>query len=148
MRRNRKVPKKMSVVATNTMRFGVIILVFFFMVILNVLSQSSCKQLQNANGRMEREIAKLEDSRTREATRWEGMKTPDKIEEALLRHGLSMKTPRADQTVRLMADGRPRPGQLSLAKAKMRTGVETMVSVRSPRVSGSRGQYRRRGSVR
>ena len=66
MRRNRKIPKKMSVVATNTMRFGAIIVFFFVMVILNLLSASSCTQLQNAKGALEREIVKLdEDNRFR-----------------------------------------------------------------------------------
>ena len=37
MRKNRKIPKKMSVVATNTMRFGAIIVFFFIMVILKHL---------------------------------------------------------------------------------------------------------------
>ena len=120
MRKNRKIPKKMSVVATNTMRFGAIIVFFFVMVILNLLSSSSCTQLLKVKGELEREIAKLDDARMRESTRWEEMKTSEKVEEALLRHGLAMKFPGADQTVRLMADGRPRPGQLSVAKARMR----------------------------
>ena len=123
MRKNRKIPKKMSVVATNTMRFGAIIIFFFVMVILNVLSSQSCTQLQNAKGALEREIVKLDEARTRESTRWEEMKTAESIETALLRHGLSMRTPGPAQTVVLRADGTPRPGQLSLAKAKMRTGV-------------------------
>ena len=143
MRRNRKIPKKMSVVATNTMRFGAIIVFFFVMVILNLLSSSSCTQLQNAKGALEREIAKLEDARTREATRWEKLKTTESIENALFRHGLSMKTPRPDQTVRLMPDGTPRPGQLSLAKAKMRVGLGAVVSS-----VPSKPAYRRKRSIR
>ena len=113
----------MSVVATNTMRFGAIIVFFFVMVILNLLSASSCTQLQNAKGALEREIVKLDEARTRESTRWEEMKTTESIESALLRHGLSMRTPSPAQTVRLMANGVPRPGQLSLTRSKMRTGV-------------------------
>ena len=127
MRRNRKIPKKMSVVATNTMRFGAIIIFFFVMVILNVLSSQSCAHLQNAKGALEREIVKLEEARTRESTRWEEMKTTESIETALLRHGLLMRTPGPAQTIILRADGTPRPGQLSLAKAKMRTGVAAAV---------------------
>ena len=140
MRRNRKIPKKMSVVATNTMRFGAIIVFFFVMVILNLLSSSSCTQLLKSKGELERQIAKLDDARMRESTRWEEMKTPEKVEAALLRHGLAMKLPRADQTVRLMANGTPRPGQLSLAKAKMRGGLATSVAVQK---SVSRIPYRR-----
>lgn len=119
MRKNRKMSKRMSVVATNTMRFGAVILSFFVMVILYILSSQSCAQLQNQKGAKEREIAKLDDSLLRESTRWEEMKTPEKIEMSLLRHGLAMKMPRAEQIVR-MENGAPRPGQISLAKAKAR----------------------------
>ena len=111
--------KKMSVVATNTMRFGAVILSFFVMVILYILSSQSCTRLQNQKGAMEREIVKLDDALLRESTRWEGMQTPEKLEMELLRHGLSMSTPRADQIVR-MENGVPRLGQLSLRRAKSR----------------------------
>ena len=138
MRRNRKIPKKMSVVATNTMRFGAIIVFFVVMVILNLLSSSSCTQLLKVKGELEREIVKLDDARMRESTRWEQMKTPERVEEALLKHGLAMKLPRADQTVRLRPDGRPLAGQLSVSKAKMRGGTATVAKV----------PYRRKRSVR
>ena len=118
MRKNRKIPKKMSVVAANTMRFGAIIVFFFVMVILNLLSSSSCTMLLKEKGAKERELAKLEEARTQEATRWEEMKTTEKIEVALLRHGLSMKLPRPDQCVRMRADGSPYPNQLSLKRAR------------------------------
>ena len=130
MRKNRKMPKRLSVMATNTMRFGAIIVVFFVMVILNVLSSSSCTQLLKTQGELEREIARLEDARMRESTRWEEMKTPEKVEMALLAHGLSMKFPRPDQTVRMMDNGLPRPGQLSLAKAK--AGSDTILASSRP----------------
>lgn len=120
----------MSVVATNSMRFGAIIVFFFVMVILNLLSSSSCTQLLKQKGEMEREIAKLDDSRMRESTRWEEMKTTENIEAALLRHGLSMHMPRPDQTVRLLPDGTPRPGQLSLAKSKARLNVRTIATMK------------------
>ena len=120
MRRNRKIPKKMSVVATNSMRFGAIIVFFVVMVILNLLSSQSCTHLQNAKGALEREIVKLDEARTRESTRWEEMKTTENIEAALLRHGLLMKLPRPDQTVRLMADGTPLvKSSLSTTKAEL-----------------------------
>ena len=91
---------------------------FFVMVILNLLSSSSCTMLLKEMGAKERELAKLEESRTQEATRWEELKTPEKIETALTRHGLSMKLPRADQCVRMRADGTPYPNQLSLKRAR------------------------------
>ena len=147
MRRNRKIPKRMSVVATTTMRFGAILVFFFVMVLFNLLSSTSCSQLMKTKGELERELARLEDARMREATRWEEMKTPERIEAALLRHGLSMKIPRADQNVQMKADGTPYPGQLSLARARQRLGVERTasvapVSVRTPTV---KSRYRRKG---
>ena len=156
MRKNRKIPKKMSVVAT---RFGAIIVFFFIMVILNLLSSSSCTQLLKAKGELEREIAKLDDARMRESTRWEEMKTPEKVEMALLRHGLAMRTPAPEQSVCLMADGTPRPGQLSVAKAQLRNASVVAAferpAVRSRSVrstaqasSGRKVSYRRKRSVR
>ena len=132
MRKNRKIPKRMPVVATNTMRFGAIIVFFFLMVILNLLSASSCTQLLKTQGELERELAKLEDSCMRESTRWEEMKTPERVEVALLRHGLLMRPPRPEQTVQMRANGTPYPGQLSLARARQR-------GVGAPQ----RSQYRR-----
>ncbi len=142
MRRNRKMPKKMSVMATNTMRFGAIIVVFFVMVILNILSSSSCTQLSARQGEMRREIKKLEDACQRESTRWEEMTTPENVEIALFRHGLSMKAPRAAQTGQMRESGAPRPGQLSLAKAKLRyEGVSAAAKPR-PTARGVRGRRR------
>ena len=148
----------MSVVATNTMRFGAIIVFFFVMVILNLLSSSSCTQLLKVKGELEREIVKLDDARMRESTRWEEMKTPEKVEMALLKHGLAMKLPRADQTVRLRPDGQPLPGQLSVSKAKLRNApviaaVDRPVVSRSARASSRattsyKIPYRRKRSVR
>ena len=141
MRKNRKMSKKMSVMATNTLRFGAILLSLFVMVILYILSLHSCTQLQNQKGARERDIAKLDDALLRESTRWEELKTPEKIEGALLRHGLAMKTPRADQIVR-MENGAPRRGQISLAKAKARNEAilgSVSASARKP----ARAAYRR-----
>ena len=146
MRKNRKIPKKMSVVATNTMRFGAIILIFFVMVILNLLSASSCTQLLKTKGELERELARLEDSRMRESTRWEEMTTPERVEAALLHHGLAMRPPRPEQAVQMKADGTPYPGQLSIAKARQRNGLATTAKAeRSARtvVASKKQQYRR-----
>ena len=70
MRKNRRIPKKMSVVASNTMHFGALIVVFSVMVIVNLLASSSCSQLMKAIGEKERQLVKLEDAKARESTRW------------------------------------------------------------------------------
>ena len=125
MRKNRKIPKKMSVVASNTMHFGAIIVILSVMVILNLLASSSCTQLMKTIGEKERELVKLEDSKMRESTRWEEMKTPERVEEALRAHGLAIATPRAYQVVRMRADGTPFPGQLSVLRSRQRSVDQT-----------------------
>ena len=138
MRKNRKVSKRMSVIAANTMRFGAIIVFFFVMVILNLLSSSSCTQLLNEKGEKERELAKLEESHRRESTRWEEMKTPEKVEAALFRHGLKMSTPRADQCIRLNARGVPYPNQLALTRLRQRAGTAATVRYVAPSARAKR----------
>lgn len=115
----------MSVVASNTMHFGAIIVILSVMVILNLLASSSCTQLMKTIGEKERELVKLEDSKMRESTRWEEMKTPERVEEALRAHGLAMATPRAYQVVRMRADGTPFPGQLSVLRSRQRSVDQT-----------------------
>ena len=144
MRKNRKIPKKMSVVATNTMRFGAIIVFLFVMVILNLLASSSCTQLMKAKGEKERELVRLDEARMRESTRWDEMKTPEKVEVALLRHGLAMKLPRPDQNVRMRADGTPYPGQISLARARQRCGGAVASRSTATRPTVSSNSRRRR----
>ena len=125
MRKNRKIPKKMSVVASNTMHFGAIIVIFSVMVILNLLASSSCSQLMKTIGEKERELVKLEDAKMRESTHWEEMKTPERVEEALRAHGLMMDMPRPYQVVRMRSDGTPFPGQLSVARSRQRVVEQT-----------------------
>jgi len=120
MRRNRKMPKKMSVMAGRSVQIGALIITCFAMVILNMLASSSCKQLENTIGEKKRQIDSLEDSYKREKANWEKMLTPANLEQALLRHGLAMKFPKTEQVVRMDAAGRPYPGQRSVARATQR----------------------------
>ena len=125
MKRNRKVSRRRSVIGMHVMHFGAVLLMFAVMVILNLLASSSCNQLMKSIGEKERELARLEEARTRESLRWEEMKTPEKIEMALLRHGLKMSIPRPDQFVHMKADGTPYPGQLSVSRARHRQTAMT-----------------------
>ena len=129
MKKNRRITKKRSVVVGTTLHLGAVLLTLFVMVIMNLLASSSCQQLMKANGEKEKELARLEDMRTREATRWEEMKTPEKIQRALLRQGLAMRPPRAEQNIRMRADGTPYPG-LGVKKAEERLARTAQVQPR------------------
>ena len=135
----------MSVLATNSMRFGAIIVFFGIMAVLNVMSSTRCTQLMKEKGEMERELARLEDAYMRESTRWEEMTTPDKVEDVLALRGIPMRPPRPEQNVMMMSDGRPRPGQLVFAKMKSREQVRTAsVSPSLRSAPSARSVYRRK----
>jgi hypothetical protein len=121
MKKNRKRSKKMSVMASRSMHVGGVLMMFFVMVIVNLLASSSCNQLMKSIGEKERQLTKLENDRARESARWDAMKTSENLDRALLKFGLSMKYPRADQIVRMDSHGRPKPGQLSVARASRRS---------------------------
>lgn len=149
MRKNRTNSKKLSAVATRTMHFGAVIVMLFVMVIINYMASSSCQQLLKSIGEKERALSKLEEERVRESARWEEMKTPEKLESALLRHGLAMRYPKPDQVVRMKANGRPYPGQLSVAKVRQRNGLTTAgylapeAEASAPAVQKRRSKYRK-----
>ena len=139
MRRNRKISKKMSVVATNTMRIGSIVVFAAVMVILNLLASTTCNQLLKTKGDLERELANCESERIRAAAQWEEMTTPEQINVALWRHRLVMTVPKPEQNVQMKPDGTPYPGQLSLRRLK---GSETGAMAAN---AGRPSPYRRRG---
>jgi len=131
VKKNKRVSKKMSVIAATSMRIGAIIVVSFVMVILYLLSSSSCTQLLKMKGEKVRTIEKLEADRLRASTHWEEMLTPERVEKALRANGLSMKPPKPNQVVRMLANGTPRAGQMSVAAARRRNeGSSASVSVK------------------
>lgn len=134
MRKNKKVTKRMSIVASNTMHIGAVILMLFVMVILNLLASSSCQQQHKEIGEKERELAKLVDSLTRESTRWEEMKTRERVDVALRNHGLKMDFAAPDQVVRVSKNGSLLKGQLSVKKARARLAANAALPESGVRV--------------
>lgn len=122
MRKNRKISKKMNVVARQTVNMGMILLTLFAMVIFNMLASLNCKQLGKTIGEKERILAKLEQDCQRESYRWEQMKTADGLEAALKDNALAMHYPKAGQVVRMSRSGEPLPGQIAVFKAAQRKG--------------------------
>lgn len=133
MRKNSKRSKSLSVWTLHTMNAAGVILMLFVMVIVNLLASSSGNRMVGSIREKERELARLEDERTRESARWEEMKTPEKLEIALVRNGLSMRSPRPDQVIRMRADGRPYPGQLSVNVAAKRRSAASPVAMNTKR---------------
>lgn len=128
MRRNRKRSTKMSVTASRSMHFAAVIMMLFVMVIVNMLASSRCDQMMKTIGEKESLLAKLEKDRERESGRWDQINTPDNLDRTLLKLGMSMKYPRAEQIVRMDAAGRPERGQISLARAARRRAEKAAVA--------------------
>lgn len=77
---------------------------------------SKCNQLGQEIRKHEQRFESLEDERVREESRWNDNRTPEKLNQAMLRHGLQMDYPAPDQMVRLDVAGEPLPGQIAVAK--------------------------------
>jgi len=77
---------------------------------------SKSAQLGQEIRKYEQKFSSLENERVREEARWNEKKTPEKLERAMLQHGILMTYPTPDQVVRMDGNGRPIPGQLSLVR--------------------------------
>ena len=77
---------------------------------------TKCDQLGSEIKRDENRLRKAGDECQRESARWKQNLTPEKLNEALMYHGLTMNRPKDDQIVRMDRRGVPIPGQRSLAK--------------------------------
>ena len=134
MRKNRKMSKKMSVTVGRTVQIGAVMVMAFAVVIVYMLANSSCKHLEKRIEEKKNIIKALEDEKERESGCWAAMTTPSKLDEALLKHGLSMHTAKpGTQVVRLNSKGQLYPAQLSVAKARERNRASDVAQYIAPR---------------
>lgn len=120
--RNRRIPKH-AIVTLSTTGMAVLVVTGFFILMSYLWLETRCSTIMRDIGRAEKRLAALEAEREREQARWNEMKVPQRLEEKLIRFGLEMKYPTANQVVRMTANGRPREGQLSVARARNRAGL-------------------------
>ncbi len=113
MRRNRK--KRVHAKVLPPSVAGIIVLVVS-LVLVYWFVDAKCGQLGQEIRKHEQQLSALEDERVREEARWSEKKTPEKLEQAMLQHGLAMNYPSAEQVGRMDAAGQPVPGQLALAR--------------------------------
>lgn len=113
MRRNRKRQVHAKVLPPSVAGIAVLIV---SMVLCYWFMDAKCAQLGQEIRKHEQKVASLEDERVREEARWSEKKTPEKLEQAMLQHGIAMSYPTSDQVVRMDAFGQPVAGQLSLVR--------------------------------
>ena len=152
MKRNKRI-KKNSRFATSSMGVASLIVTAFIMLMIFFAMNSRCSTITREIGLREKTLQRLESELTREKTRWDEMKVPERLKIALTRFGLEMDMPREDQIVRMGRTGVPVPGQLALARlrgaseASQRTAV-ARVNVRTYRVSSAASRRHAKNGVR
>ncbi len=143
-KRNRKVNRH-SRFTINTAGVVAVLMMGFTMLmsycILGMRCTSIAQELQEA----EKTYKQLSKESERVAARWTELMAVDRLQEKLVRFGLEMNIPRADQVVRLNAAGRPLPGQIAVARARERLATANMAQVAPEtqhRKRSSRGKVR------
>lgn len=148
MRKNRRI-KKRSRFATSSMGVASLIVSGFIMLMIFFSMNSRCSSITRDIGKKEKELQKLEAELTREKTRWDEMKVPERLNIALTKFGLKMVAPREDQLVRMNSVGVPAPGQLALKRMNGSSKPQAMASssstYRGSRRSSVTTSSRRRG---
>ena len=113
MAKNRKMSKKMSVIAQGSTMLCAVIVMLFVMVVVNLLADSSCSQLMKSIGAKEAQLN---------------------------RHGLAMRYANAAQNIRMNAAGKPEPGQFAVSRMEQRSHSNT--AAYRPAIRGSRPKRR------
>lgn len=122
--RNRKVTRQ-TVFKSGSMGVAALIVTAFLMLMAYWSVDSRCTAIAREIGKAEKALAACEAEYVRETARWDEQKIPERLNEKLLRFGLEMRYAHQDQIVRMNADGRPKAGQIAVARARqrMREGV-------------------------
>jgi hypothetical protein len=119
MRRNKRT-KRCSEFTLNTMHIAAIVLSLFIMLMAYWVLDSRCGAIGQEIGAAEKALAKLDGELERETMKWNEMKTPERLELALKKHGLNMNNPAPDQVIKMMPNGRVAPRQMSVVRAQRR----------------------------
>lgn len=134
-RRNCRKSQKMNVMTGRTFHVAGIIVTLMVAVVMNLVAESRCKQVQDSIGEKEKLLVRLEQDRQRESAAWEQMTTATSLEHALVRHGLNMRYPKSEQVIRMDASGSPRYGQRSVELAKNRLSASATIVSNSRRAN-------------
>ena len=129
MRRNVKSSTRTSRITRFTMGGIALVIAVVTAVLICFRAESTCQDLRRTISAQERELKRLRDDYERESARWEEMTKPEHLERALVRHGLSMHYPKPEQVIRMRADGRPYPNQISVAKVEQRSALGATASL-------------------
>ena len=143
-KRNRKI-NRYSSFTINTAGVVALLVTLFSMVMVYCVLGMRCTSIAQELQEAEKSYKQLSKESERVAARWTELMAVDRLQDKLVRFGLEMNIPRADQVVRLNAAGRPLPGQIAVARARERLATANMAQVApeaQPRKRSSRGKVR------
>ena len=115
-RRNRKLNRRFSRFTVNTAGIVALLVTAFSMGMCYCLLGMRCTSIAQELQEAEKSYKQLTKEGERVAARWN----------ELVRFGLEMNIPRADQMIRMGASGRPLPGQIAVARARERMATANM----------------------
>ncbi|MEI7901061.1 MAG: hypothetical protein WCK89_12485 [bacterium] len=130
MRRNRK--RQLQVRVLPRWVAGIIVLLVT-LVLGYWFMDSKSAMLGQEIRKYEQKYAALENERVREEARWNEKKTPEKLEQAMLQHGIAMSYPTPEQVVRMDGVGVPLAGQLSVMRFQRNRNASERVAKANPR---------------
>jgi len=119
-RRNRRKSQTMSVMTGKFVHVGGIIAALVTMVVINLVAEARNSQTIRSIGEKEKLLVRLDKDLQRESIAWDQMTTAERLDEALIRHGLDMRYPKSEQIVRMSASGELVRGQESVRLAQCR----------------------------
>ena len=141
-RRNRKVTRH-SRFTVNTAGVVALLVTGFAIAICYGVLGMRCTSIAQELQEAEKTYRQLAKESERVAARWNELMAVDHLQEKLMRFGLEMNIPRADQVVRMNASGRPLPGQIAVARARERLATANMAQV-TPAAQSRKGSMRRK----
>ena len=131
MRRRNKKVNRHSRFTVNTAGVVALLVTGFAMVMCYCVLGMRCTSIAQELQQVEREYKSLTKENERVAARWTELMSVDRLQEKLVRFGLEMNVPRADQVVRMNASGQPLPGQIAVARARGRLASANMAQMAS-----------------
>lgn len=123
MRKNRKTTKRASSIAANTARLAVPLATAAGMVMFYMTASVKCNALAKSVDASEKELVKATADRERAQAKWDAVRSSGNLDRALMKWGLAMNLPSPAQIVRMDENGRPHPGQMSVALAQQRAAA-------------------------
>lgn len=101
MAKNKRRRRQESVIKDISVPLGITFVVGVSLALVYLWMGHKCTQYSEEIKRLDGQCVELDNEKVREEMKWKEMKTADRLDELLVRHGLQMVYPNAGQVVRV-----------------------------------------------